>query len=185
MRFDLSGFGPHADTLAAVILGAMLATISGVIANQFESFLRRRERERSAALLFGEVFSTLRIVLEDASASRAVGKPYGPVTRRMLHAARRELDIYERNREALVDLREPELRSDMHNLAIRIALPLDGLLDSFLTGGDLDEAGRESAFAFMMSNVGRIAALVKRLGKIARHSFDNYDEIPRFGSAPP
>jgi hypothetical protein len=171
--------------MVAVVLGALLATVSGVIANQLEAFLRRRERERSAALLFGEVFSTLRVILEDAAAARTVGAPYGPVTRRMLHAARREIDIYERNREALVDLREPELRSDMHNLALRIAMPLDGLLDSFLAGSDLDDEGRDGAFEFMMENVGRIAALVRRLGKIARHNFDNYDEIVRFGSPSP
>jgi hypothetical protein len=184
MRLDAFGLDSHADTLAAVVLGALLATVSGVIANQLEAHIRRRERERAAALLFGEVFSTLRIILEDASVSREVGEPYGRVTRRMLQAARREVDIYERNREALVDLRKPALRSDMHNLALRIAMPLDGLLDSFLAGGDLDDEARDRAFEFMMANVERIAALVTRLGKIAGHSFDNYNEIARFGVSP-
>ena len=78
--------------------GALLATVSGIAANQLEAFFRRRERERAAALLFGEVLSTLRVILEGAERTRHVGVAYGPVTRRMLHAARREIDIYERNR---------------------------------------------------------------------------------------
>jgi len=178
---DLPDLSPHADTLAAVVLGASLATVSGVIANQFESFFRRRERERSAALLFGEIFSTLRVILEGASAIRSVGPRYGPVTRRMLHAARREIDIYERNREAHVDLREAELRSDTHNLALRISLPLDGLLDSFLPDSEVDDDDRDRTFAFMMDNVELIPALVARLGKISRHNFENYDFISRLG----
>src|SRR5579872_2276421 len=99
MRLDLSGVLTHADTLAAIVIGALVATISGVLANQVEAHFRRRERERLAALLFGEVFSTLRVILEGAEAARRRAPPYGSVTRRMLHAARRELDIYERNRE--------------------------------------------------------------------------------------
>jgi hypothetical protein len=180
---SLSQLNPHADTLAAVVLGAMLATVSGVIANQLEAFMRRRERERSAALLFGEIFSTLRVILEGAAESRTRGDRYGPVTRRMLHAARREIDIYERNREAHVDLRDADLRSDTHNLALRIAMPLDGLLDSFQADAEVDDEGRDRTFQFMMENVGRIPALVARLGRIGRHNFENYDFILRLGPA--
>jgi hypothetical protein len=126
----------------------------------------------------------LRIILEGASRSRSIGQAYGPVTRRMLHAARQEIGIYERNREALVDMRDPELRSDMHNLALRIAMPLDGLLDSLVAGGESDDVVRDQGFEFMMGNVERIPALVARLGRIARHSFANYGEARRLGGPP-
>jgi hypothetical protein len=184
MRPGLPDLGPHADTFVAVVLGALLATISGVVGNQLEALMRRRERERSAALLFGEVLSTMRVLLEGAADFRRRDPPYGPVTRRMLRAARREIDIYERNREALVDLRDARLRTDVHALTLRIAMPLDGLLDS-LSGVDPAAAGpggeisgdeaRDRGFAFMMSNVDQISALVARLGRISRHSFDHFE----------
>jgi hypothetical protein len=97
----------------------------------------------------------------------------------MLRAARREIDIYERNREALVDLRDARLRTDVHALTLRIAMSLDGLLDSVEApdggaslGGD---AARDRGFAFMMTNVDQIPALVARLGRIARRAFDHFD----------
>ena len=179
----LSEFSPHADTLAAVVLGALLATISGVIANGFEARLRRRDRERSAALLFGEVLSTLRVVLEGADTVRGIGDRYGPVTRRLLHAARRELDIYDRNREALMDLRNATLRADLHRLAVRMALPLDGILDSLAAGAD-DEA-RDRSFAFLMETLTDLPRLVVRLGVVAGATFDHYDTMTRPGAATP
>lgn len=178
----LADLSPHADTLAAVVLGALVAAVSGMIANQFEARLRRRERERSAALLFGEVLSSARIMLEGAAAARGRGEPYGPVTRRMLHAARRELDIYDRNREALMDLRDPALRADMHRLAIRVAMPLDGLLDSLRDPAGRDDASRDRAFEFMMDSVGQLPALTARLGKVAGVGFEHYDAMPTPGT---
>jgi hypothetical protein len=168
----------------AVVLGALLATISGVVGNQLEALMRRRERERSAALLFGEVLSTLRVLLEGAADFRRRDPPYGFVTRRMLRAARREIDIYERNRESLVDLRDARLRTDVHALSLRIAMPLDGVLDSFagaegggagLDGEASGDEARDRGFAFMMTNVDQIPGLVARLGRIARHSFDHFE----------
>ena len=110
MRLNPLEMSPHGETLVAVVVGALLATVSGIAANQLEAFFRRREREKAAALLFGEVLSSLRVILEGAERTRRIGRPYGPVTRRMLHAARREIDIYDRNRENLLDLREATLR---------------------------------------------------------------------------
>ena len=178
----LSDLSPHADTLAAVVLGALLATVSGVIANLFEARIRRRERERAAALLFGEVLSTLRVVLEGAEAVRGRGDPYGPVTRRMLRTARRELDIYDRNREALMDLQDYRLRADLNRLAVRLAMPLDGMLDSFAADGVADEV-RDRSFAFMRQTLQEIAPIVARLGRVAGASFDHYDAMPRPGTA--
>ena len=149
MRLGLPELSPHSETLAAVVLGALVATVSGVFANQLEAFFRRRERERAAALLFGEVLSTLRVILEGAERVRHVGQHYGPVTRRMLHAARREIDIYDRNREALLDLHDAKLRVDMHALVVRIAMPLDGVIDSFLTPNEAEEETRNIGFDFM------------------------------------
>ena len=183
MRLDNLDFSPHTDTLVAVVLGALLATVSGIIANQLESYFQRRERERSAALLFGELMSTLKIILENADRTRAFGDRYGPITRRMLHAARREVNIYDRHRVALMDLRDAALRVDIHNVMVRVAMPLDGVLDS-IAARDPSETTREQAFDYMMENVGRLPWLVARLGRLAGHSFDQYrDEIVPTGGA--
>ena len=177
----LSELSPHADTLAAVVLGAFLATVSGVIANLFEARVRRRERERSAALLFGEVLSTLRVMLEGADAVRHRGEPYGPVTQRMLHTARRELDIYDRNREALMDLQDARLRADLHRLAVRLAMPVDGILDSL--AAEVDDAVRDRSFEFLLQSLADLAPIVERLGRVAGTSFAHYDAMPRPGVA--
>ena len=175
MKLDLPDLSPHGETLAAIVLGALLAMVSGMLATQFEAHLRRRERERSAALLLGEVLLTLRVLLETADRARRQPPAYGPVTRRMLRAARREVDIYERNRESLVDLRDASLRADLHRLAVQIALPLDGILDSFESHGPADDEARDTGFAFMMENCGRIPDLVARLGRLAKHGFEHFD----------
>jgi hypothetical protein len=183
MRLNPLETSPHGDTLVAIVLGALLATVSGVIANQLEAFFRRRERERAAALLFGEVLSTVRVILEGAERTRHVGAPYGPVTRRMLHAARREIDIYERNREGLLDLREARLRVELHALMVRLAMPLDGVLDSLADPSTGEDEARDRGFEFMVETLGAVPAMVARLGKTAGHQFDHYDRITQPGGA--
>ena len=184
LRPETLNFNPHADTLVAVVLGALLATLSGIAANQIEAYFKRREREGSAALLFGEVISTLRVILMGAEASRGVGDPYGPVTRRMLHAARREIDLYERNRESLLDLRDPALRVDIHSIIVRIAMALDGILDSLVVGNPGDTQARDRGMEFMLNNVAKLPEIVGRLGRIARHTFEQYGDQMGFGAPP-
>lgn len=182
MKLQDIDFAPHTDTLVAVFLGALLATLSGVIANQFEAFFKRRERERAAALLFGEVLSTLKLLLEGAERTRGVGDPRGPVTKRMLLAARREMDIYERNRESLTELRDAGLRVDLHGIMVRLSIALDGLLSAMDAP---DEAERwDRAFDFLMINADRLTALIARLGVLARHPFEEYAELARAAPMP-
>jgi hypothetical protein len=183
MRLDPLELSPHGETLTAVFVGALLATVSGVLANQLESHFRRRDRERTAALLFGEVLSALRILLEGANRARGIGDPYGAFTLRLLHAARRELDIYERNRESLLDLRDAALRVDVHVLMVSVAMPLDGVIDSIVNGGSSDDTMRDRSFSFIMENATKLPALVDRLGTIAHHRFTDFDRIPRDGAA--
>jgi hypothetical protein len=180
MRLEYPEFAHAGETLVAVVVGALLATISGVIANQWEAHQRRRERERSAALLLGEVLLTLQVLLESADRLRQRPPPYGPVTRRMLRAARHEIAIYERNRESLVDLRDAALRADLHRLTVQIAMPLDGIIDSLDQHGPETEHARDLGFEFMMQNCGKIRALVTRLGCVAGHDFHHF-----IAAAPP
>lgn len=182
MRPEAFDVTAHSETLLAVVLGAVLATLSGLIATQFESHLRRRERERDAALLFGELLSTLKILIDRSEDARARGEPYGAITIRMLRAVRRELDIYDRNREALYDLRRAELRLRIHGSMVRIALALDGIFDNhdaITAAGDQQAVpgmvtfheGRDRSFDFLRENASDIDGILAALAKPAKQRF--------------
>ncbi len=182
MRLEAFDATAHSETLLAVVLGAVLATLSGLIATQFESHLRRRERERDAALLFGELLSTLKILIDRSEEARSRGEPFGAITIRMLRAVRRELDIYDRNREALYDLRRAELRLRIHGSMVRIALALDGIFDNhdaITAAGKQQEApemismhdGRDRSFGFLRDNAADIDDILAALSKPAKQPF--------------
>src|SRR5215472_6137856 len=118
------------STLWSVILGALLATMGGLVGGQLEWFFESRRRERDAALFFAELLSTLKIILDLAVNSRKIGDPYGPITLRFLRSARREIDIYERNRETLYAIRDSDLRARIHTTILRLTMPLDGIFDT-------------------------------------------------------
>ena len=67
----------------------------------------------------------------------------------------------------------------MHVLMVTIAMPLDGMIDSIVNPGAADDQARDQAFSFIMDGVAALPPLVARLGKIARHRFDDFDCIPR------
>jgi hypothetical protein len=161
---------PQADTLGAVVVGAVLATLSGIAATMLENTFARRRRERDAALLFGEVLSTLKVLLDIANQSRGRGDPYGPITMRLLAAARRELDIYERNREALVEIRKGRLRLDVHSLMVRLSISVDGLLDA----GNASIAMRDQGFQFLLGIGREIGPVMERLARLRGEPFDDF-----------
>lgn len=200
LKPDDYDFVSNFDTVWAVVLGAFLATIGGFIATQLEAYFEHRRRERNAALFFGEVLSTLRILLNFAADTKKVGDPYGPVTMRMLRSARREIDIYERNRESLYDLRDGEMRARIHTLILRIGMPIDGIFDStteldaakrrILEGNtgleertDLEQRmaqlseARENGFEFLMSIAAKLEELSRDLEPLAGHSFERVNEV--------
>jgi hypothetical protein len=161
---------PHSETLIAVVLGAFLATLTGFAATQLETVFARRRRGRDAALLLGEVFSTLALILGSTRNAHGRGDPYGSVTMRMLRAARREMDIYDRNRESLVDLKEAKLRVAIQSVMVRLAMPLDGLLDA----GSADRATKDVAFEYLMECAAEIPPLITRLSRLSGHSLDGF-----------
>jgi hypothetical protein len=118
------------STVWQVFLGAILATIGGFAATQIEWHFERKRRERDAALLFGELLTTLGVILTLTHRTHGIGDPFGPITVRMLRSAKRELDIYDRNRERLYDIRDAGLRAGVHTLVLRINTPLEGVFDA-------------------------------------------------------
>jgi len=123
-------FSSGDETLWAVILGAILATIGGFVSTTYEASFRRRERERGAALLFGEILSILELMIDMAKAARGRGDPYGTWTMRLLRAVRREAEAYERNRESLYDLRDVRTRAQIHTVMVKVMLGLEGVFDA-------------------------------------------------------
>ena len=189
-----TGFSATDSTLIAVVLGAVLATVGGFVATQMEAHFRRRERERNAALLFGELLSTMEILLGAAKDAHGVGDPYGSVTLRVLRAARREIELYDRNREALYDLRVAETRAAIHSLMVRLTMPIDGVFDatqeiaalstrraSAPIQARIDElaAARDVGFEFVMEVAQRIRPVVEGLSPLARQNFEAHQRTAR------
>ncbi len=195
VRAESFDFISNLDTLWAVVAGAVLATAGGFIAAQIEHRVDTRRRERQAALFFGEVMSMIRVTAESAERTRRVGDPYGPVTMRLLRMVRRELDVYDRNRERLFELREPAMRARIHTTLLRIMMGVEGTLESadevieieseFAINPDLtglrrdhlqarlneQKQRRDFSFDFLAESSAQAVELAKNLEPIARIDF--------------
>lgn len=199
--------GADTETLWAVIIGAVLATIGGFAATQLEGFLRRRERERGAGLLFGEILSVIELLAGLADDLRGQGDPYGPFTMRLMRALRRETEAYDRNREQLYDLRDAKLRAQIHALMVRITLTLEGIFNSAEQIGLTETAikalaaddpvrvelaerleglteTRASAFDFVVETAAEIKPILVMLRPLARETFDAYSTVVQRPGSP-
>ncbi|MEJ1969047.1 MAG: hypothetical protein WDN03_10525 [Rhizomicrobium sp.] len=190
------------STFWAVFLGAVLATVGGFAATQLEWYLERKRRERNAALFFGEVLSTMHLIIGFAATTTKVGDPYGPVTLRMFRSAIGEVDIYNRNREKLYDLSHATLRAQIHTLILRVSMSIDGIFDFTNTiagiAAQLEAPGmppeererlevrvatlkqsRQVSYDFVLENAEQLRAVVKELEPIAHFSFDDVEKAVR------
>ncbi|HUB84364.1 MAG TPA: hypothetical protein VL971_01625 [Rhizomicrobium sp.] len=187
------------SALWAVILGALLATVGGFVATQMERVVEHRRRERNAALFFGELLTTLQIILRFTKSTHGRGDPYGPITLRMLRSAGKEIEIYDRNRESLFDLRHAHLRARIQTLIIRMTMPIEGVFDASNeisnyrmqlkgeigaeTRAELERRvaelceSRDSGFEFIMDMAAEIPAIVRDLQPLAGHDFRNADQV--------
>ena len=125
--FDLIG---NLDTLVAVTIGAVLATLGALFAELIEDRMDRKRRERDAARFFGEVLSTMGGTIDMAVASQKIGDPWGLVTQRMFRMAQREAQVYERNRERLFDIDDMGLRARIHRHFLTEMFPLEAIIDN-------------------------------------------------------
>jgi hypothetical protein len=188
------------------VIGALLATVGGFAATQMEAVLRRAERERSAALLFGEILSALELTIRIADETRGRGDPYGPFTMRLLRAVRREAETYDRNREQLYDLRDAKVRAQIHGLMVRLTLALEGIADSAAQIAALEAAARalgpedpargdlaseiaamaesrQVTFGFMVEAAAQIKPIIAVLRPLSRQAFDEHEAVLRGRSA--
>lgn len=130
VRAETFDFVSNLDTLWAVVAGAVLATMGGFTASEIEHRVASRRRQKQAALFFGEIMALLGIVVSSAERARGIGDPYGPVTMRLLRMVRRELDVYDRNRERLFELNDPSLRARIHTVLLRTTMGLEGAIEA-------------------------------------------------------
>ena len=196
IRAEHFDFLSNLDTLTAVVVGAVLATAGGFIGTQIEHRVEIYRRERQAALFFGEIMSLLGVTIGTAKRARGIGDPFGPVTMRLLRMIRRELDVYDRNRERLFELRDPAIRARIHTTLLRTMMGVEGALESaneateiqteLQTNPDLPTARREhlearlterfrlrdGGFDFLVEASEQASRLTKELEPIARVDFE-------------
>jgi hypothetical protein len=203
VRSESFDFISNLDTLWAVVAGAVLATAGGFIATQIEHRVDTRRRERQAALFFGEVMALLGVTVSAAGRARGIGEPYGPVTMRLLRMIRRELDVYDRNRERLFELKDPALRARIHTTLLRTIMGVEGALEAAAACNELEaelkmnpDMGharrehlqarladqcrrRDGGFDFLVEASEQGARVIKELEPIARVDFTKLVQATR------
>ena len=114
-------------------------------------------------------------------------------------SAGKEIEIYDRNRESLFDLRHAHLRARIQTLVIRLAMPIESVFDATTEINDYQmklqsEIGsgmraeiesrvanlreqRDSSFEFIMEMAAEIQPIVNDLKPLAGHDFRNADEV--------
>jgi hypothetical protein len=174
LHLDPTDSGPF----MGVAVGAVLATMGGLLGGQIENRLNRKERENGAALLFGEILAALKLIVGLADETRGRGDPYGPITLRIVKAAHRETLIYDRNRETLFAIRDPMLRAKTHVLLLQMSLTLEAVLEAAdavktATGAEAEAAIAERAgsFGYLLELHAQLPPLIAQFERIARQSF--------------
>jgi hypothetical protein len=139
VRSETFDFISNLDTIWAIVAGAILATTGGLIATQLEHRFDTKRRERESALFFGEIMTMVRMTAEAAERARGIGDPFGPVTMRLLRMVRRELDVYDRNRERLFELKDPIMRAHIHRTLLRTMMGVEGTIESANEAAELED----------------------------------------------
>lgn len=182
----------NASTLIGVVVGALVATVGSFTASWYERQLLRREREADAALVFAEILRSLSLEIAVVRAAHAQGDPFGPITIRMCRAVRREVDIYDRNRERLFVVRDAHLRPQAGALMGRLTFAVDRVLDNtdalIGTPGEAERAelvlGRDQAFEFLVECSDELPGFIDRFARIANTRLADFD-LESIGFRPP
>jgi len=182
------------QTFLAVILGAVLAAVGGFAATQVGIWVDRSRRAKDAALLSGEILAGVGTLLRLAEEAALRGTFLDPLPCRLLSAARREIDVYDRNRELLFSLANANLRARLRGFIIRLSIPLDRLADGHARYVELCSIGltppaqaeelrndMELIFGYLTKSRNLIPGLLASLQPLARTRFDSYSRIDKDG----
>lgn len=107
-----------------------MTALGAFTATQLTIVVDRRRQARAAMLLCGEVLAVVRRFLRHVHEQRQAMGALDARSWRMLHAARRELRVYERNREILLHIHDPHLRARIHSIMVRLTIPLEVLMEA-------------------------------------------------------
>jgi hypothetical protein len=182
------------QTFVAVILGAFLAALGGFAATQLNIRIDRSRRAKDAALLSGEILAGVATLLRLAEEASLQGSFLDPLSSRLLSFARREIDVYDRNRELLFSLADSALRARLHSFIVRLSIPLDRLADDLPRYKELCSTNPTSSqlaaelqkemqatFNYLMESRKMIPELLALLQPLARNKFDTYSRIDSDG----
>lgn len=123
----------------AILLGAFLASAGGFFVTWLLDRMERKRQERSIALVCLDLMASLSVMTDLANGSRGRGDPYGPFTMRLVRGCHRDIDVYERNRERIADISDPEIRAEIYQCMTRMTLALDGILSETDDIAKIDE----------------------------------------------
>src|SRR5882724_5376931 len=104
--FDATGANAQ---FVAILLGAFLASAGGFFVTWLLDHLERKRQERSIALVCLDLLASLGVMTTLAHRARGFGDPYGPFTMRLVRGCLRDLNVYERNRERIADISDPNI----------------------------------------------------------------------------
>ncbi len=130
MRNTVFDYVGNLDTLLAVVVGALLATLGALFAEIIQDRRQRKRRERDAARFFGDILTSFDRVIDFAFRSQTIGEPWGKTTLRLFETAQRETGVYERNRERLFEIQNMQLRSRIHTHFLTETFPLRAIIDN-------------------------------------------------------
>ena len=168
----------------AMIIGAFLASTGGFLVAWLLDRMERKRQERSIALVCLDLLASLSVMTQLAQGARGRGDPYGPVTLRLVRGCLRDIDVYERNRERIADISDPDVRAEIYQCMARMALTIDGVLGETDVIAQKDEA---IALARAKGDAARAEELAaERLDRCARRdsSFDFLTETMNSLAAP-
>jgi hypothetical protein len=136
--FDVTGTA--GAQFLAMIIGAFLASIGGFFVAWLLDRMERKRQERSIALVCLDLLSSLGVLTQLAKDARSRGNPYGPYTIRLVRSCMRDLDVYERNRERIADIADPDVRAEIYQCMARLTLAVEGILAESEIIAQTDEA---------------------------------------------
>ena len=167
--FDVAGMNSQ---FIAILLGAFLASAGGFFVTWLLDHLERKRQERSIALVCLDLLASLGVMTHLAHGSRGRGDPYGPFTMRLVRGCLRDLDVYERNRERIADIADPNIRAEIYQCMTRLTLSLDGILSEHDLIEKLDDTISELTGA---GNEQKLAALTKQREERAWRRDSSFD----------
>lgn len=134
--FDIAG---AYSQIFAMLMGAFLASAGGFMVTVLLDRLERQREERSIALVCLDLLTSMQVISKLAERSRGRGDPYGPVTMRLVRRMLRDVDVYERNRERIADIRDADLRAEVYAYMARTTMAIEGVIFESETISSLDE----------------------------------------------